>query len=397
MPTGTEGGGSPLLTEFIGHQLGDIAVDDETPDSQDTGVAPGDTPETHPPGDPKATTVPEGTEPAERAGEPPADAATPAPDAPVAEPDPLADAKPLTYTVNGESRTYEGIRILGEDGAVIRAADLPDVMKRLGERDHYFEQSQAQYRAVQHFEKLAEWKTTDADGNEQTFTGHHALVERHVDSARKDAALAVVDALLSDPRKFASLVAVDEKNQVVIDPTALEYLQKDVALAANNAERARRAELVGLVAELNRPAAQATNYAQLAPRVIEQAAGAEFTKLTAEDKAFLTEQMPRYVRDTTPEEKRNGSGQRIVDASFATLVQRTAKQQAHVAKVATVTADATKKNAANLAAAARGVKPSAPAKPATPKPATPAAPSDAESAWDIQEKAAAAALRRRTA
>jgi hypothetical protein len=125
------------------------------------------------------------------------------------------------------------------------------------------------------------------------------------------------------------------------------------------------------------------------------------TGFTAEDKAFFASQLPRYVRATTPEEKAQNFGSRIVDESFLKLIQREATRRAESSQTAAQASQIARANAAALAAAATGKRP-APGTKAAPQ--TPPRVSveaqratDADDAWDRAEQAALAASRRRTA
>ena len=118
----------------------------------------------------------------------------------------------------------------------------------------------------------------------------------------------------------------------------------------------------------------------------------------------MASQLERYVRPTTPQEKQQGFGNRIVDASFTKLVERTAKQAQTVAKVAESAQSAATQNAAKLAAAASGKRTpaKAPVRPSNAPANRPPNPAqqrvqDTSTAWDIAERAGAAAMRSRTA
>ena len=108
--------------------------------------------------------------------------------------------------------------------------------------------------------------------------------------------------------------------------------------------------------------------------------------LTPEDKAFLIEQLPRYV---------TGSGDaRAVDPSFIALMKRTAELRASSATVASVASKAAAANAPKLAAAAIGKKPAPSAPKIVNKPAPdPTREDDFDALWDRNTRAASGAMR----
>lgn len=350
MESGQNGGSSVSLEDFAGEQFGDFNGS-ETPEASDTSSAAAP-PAEHAPDGSESTTGPEGTAAAEHPSTPSADAAPVAPDAgapPVAD-DPFKDAKPATYMVDGQERTYDGIKVLGEDGAVIEAANLPDVLRRLGERDHLVDVNQRQYAEAKALEPLTSWKTTGDDGKEVTLTGQQGLMAMHVEYARMSQAVAIADALLSDPTKILGLLAQDKDGKVVVDPSAVETLQMRIALAANGAETQTRSRLSGLITEASKPAPVPINFEAEAPRLIRSIAGQDFAKLTPADQKFLADQLPIYTNGKT------------VNLAYEALVKDRIALRAEAVKTGAVVTDAAKQNAANLAAAARGLKPVAAAK-----------------------------------
>ncbi len=385
MTPGPEDGSSQSVEDFVGNAFGDFSAESE-PVASDPASAAGAPPAEHAP-DAAAPPSPEGTEPVtEPAGTPPAAAPVAAPDA-VPEADPLVDAKPATYTVNGESRTYDGIKVLGADGAIIAAADLPDVLRKLGERDHYFETNRAQYGQLQSLERLSEWQTRGADGTEQTLRGAEGLQAMRVSFATLNAAFDTLTGIFKDPAKFAALVDVDGEGKIVPNRTALTHLLTEADLAEERAEKATRATLQTLSAP---PAPTGPpDYSKAAPGVITQAAGTLDAHLTPEDRALLASQMQRYVRPVTEADRQGNPmlklGSAIVDASFKDVVAALANVRAQAKATATATTTAAATNAAKLAAAARG-KPATPPAPRTPaKPAPDARASDADQGYALIE------------
>lgn len=357
METGQDGSSSVSLEDFAGEAFGDLSVG-ETPGTPDSGDAAGTPPQSTPPETPEPSHGPEGTTTTERPGTPPVDAAAATPDAgaPPSEDDPFAAATPATYTVDGQERTYAGIKILGEDfgnRGIIEPTDLPDVLRRLGERDHLVDANQVAYRERQAIEPLTSWTITGDDGKEQTLTGQAGLMAMHVDHVRKDALISVMDQVFASPDALIGLLMKDANGAVTIDPAALRNLQREIRLSAGEAAEKAKAQLGSRVAEATKPAPAPIDFTTEAPRLVKQIAGADYVKLTPEDHKFLAAQLPIYTQGKT------------VHNAFSDLVADRLALRGQIAKVGTTVTDAAKENAAKLAAAARGLKPAA--KPA-PKP-----------------------------
>jgi hypothetical protein len=406
---------SPSLTDFIGGAMGDLYTVSETPERSSDASAGAPPAEASAP-TPENDTAQEGeAADAEHAGAPPADAATPDPDPtavsqPSVDDDPLKDARAFTYTVDGQERSVEGIKEIPGVGAIVDADFLPTLQQRLSERDHLFERSQEQHRKYTDLERVTAWPTKDAQGNPQTLTGAPAILEHRVVTARALATLDTLSQAIADPAMAAKLVTYEVIGQyedgtpqyrLVWNPDGMEMLQlraRNKAIEAANGVRDRFASFSAP------PPPPEPTIADIAMPTVDAQVKALNVSVSDEDKQFLASQLERYVRPTTPQEKQQGYGNRIVDASFTKLVERTAKQAQTVAKVAESAQSAATQNAAKLAAAASGkrtpakapVRPSnAPANRA-PNPAQQRV-QDTNSAWDIAERAGAAAMRSRTA
>jgi len=361
MATGTEAG-SATLEDFVASALdgpGAAGLDfssGETPQSADADSAAG-----APPAEPTSTTdetlnVPEGAKTGEaQVVDNTTDPAKPT-DAPdnneQSEEDPLADAQPLSYTVDGESRTFDDIKVLAGKGAVISEEALPKLQQRLSERDHLYEASREQYRQYQELERLTAWRVTGQDGKEQTLTGTEGLAEQRVMLGRALTELNVLSEVFKkgDPLEF---IAQDENGNLVWNRQALDHLATRSELAAKNAEDGVRANLRGLVSEAQRPPAiDADVIRQNAAAIVEGYQHPSMAKLTADDKAVLAEVIPNFVRPATAEDvKANPNlqlGSPVVDASFGRLVERQAQLQTNTAKAVSTATTVTKENEARL-------------------------------------------------
>lgn len=384
------------------------ADDGESPSGQTTDAAGAPPVERQADAD-DPTIALEGTDAAARAGAPPADATTdPALDATATaadELDPLASATPLTYTVNGESRTFDGIKVLGEHGAIIEPQALDLLQRRLGERDHLYETTQRQHDAVANYERLSAWHTTDANGNEQTVSGPEGLMTMRVEHGKLAGAFSTLASIFQPDAqgrypKLANLVAVNEQGQIMPDPHALQALLTESDLAELRAQQTVREQLGRSFAPQTTTNAPTIDVAANAPQVIDAALAqghVPATALTPKDREFLGAQLPRYLRAITPEDRRANpmlpaSGQ-IVDAAFAQVVKDRADLRAEMATTAKATTTAAAENAKKLAAAALGRPAARPAPVATPRPPVEDdRASSADRAWAARERAAAAML-----
>lgn len=356
----------------------------------------------------QATDGPSGSEgqtDAERAGEPPADAATPGPDAsgtltPNAEDDPLVGASPLSYVVNGESRQFDGIQVLKDNaGAIVTPEALQLLTRRLGERDHLFEKSQADHQRYSDLEKLTEWRVKDAQGKETVLAGAEGVRMRELASAMLRAEVQELRAMFDAPPH--RWLAQDEQGNIVWNTDAFKDWQKGL----DQSRKIAYHESNSRFGEMARPAPRSAE--PLTPAAIAEraeptiAAGAQHfgvTNLTDADKKTLAEQLPGYVRPATQDDVRQDptltAGEPFVTNGFWTLMKHLSSVRAEGAKqaatIAQTTNDAAKANAARLAAAARGAR-----RPATPiqdttRPPTPDQERATRSAalWDMAERAA---------
>lgn len=374
---GQEGESSPTLEGFVGDAFGDLPEEAEPGQEDTTGVAESEPSQEHPTS-PEATPTPEGTDKAERAGEPPKAAAEATPDK-AGEPakpddDPLKSATPFTYVVNGETRTYDGIKVLGTDGAIIDADKLEDLQRRLGERDYLYETNKTLYESQKSLERLSEWKVKGQDGQERTLQGREGLEAMRVENAQKEASLNALASIFQRDQQgnypnFAKLVTVVEgpNGQLLISPDQ-EFLN-NLIRTSDQAEKIAAYEVRETLSKLAAPVtstSSAPDYTAQAPQMIEaaaKAAGVDLKVLTDRDKGFLASQFPRYIRPATiaderanPTDPRYKVGSSIVDASFTQLVKEKATDRTEVSKSVLVTQTATRENAARLAAAARGTR-----------------------------------------
>lgn len=400
------------ILSLLGDDFGVGGESPETDDDTDAGAPPASG-EPAPDGtesDPAAQGRSEG-EPGDDTGAPPAGTSLEAqPDDAV---DPLEGATPLTYTVNGEQRQFDGIRVLGEHGAIIDAAALPKVIQRLSERDNLYERSQAVFERHQaledSFNRLTRWSLgRDQNGQERVLTGADAIAEQRALLARLAAANQVLGSVL-DPETFfdryGQVVGTEDTGyRVILRPDALESLQTRIENAAIKAEQAARSRFAEIrataksVPELpgRTPAASSdTSAPQLSPESaiasVQTAIRAVGAKgLTADDEKSLAALLPRFIRPTTPAERFQTNEAFIIDEEFGRVVLNHAALRQSASQTAVAASDAATKNATTLAQALRGNRPRN-----APAPKTPAQrqPSEAQQrhstsrkAWELAER-----------
>lgn len=365
MAQGSDTGSALSLEDFVSSAMDGAAwagesnetapptsTESETPGTQPVEQATGPSEE---PTDPEGTDETEATQ-AETSVDP---NAPPAPDTSAPPEIDFSNDKPFTYTVNGQARTFDDLRVVDGIGGVISADALHKLQQRFSERDTLFENSQQQYRKYQDLEKLTAWKTQGADGKEQIITGSQALEARQVVLERQTAILNTLAEVFDNPDLFRSLVSVNEQGQVVADRQALQYLTTRAQLSAVNAEQSVRQQFQNQPNTQQAQQSQAPDIQSVAPQVIENSAQQlGITTLTPEDKTFLASMLPRFVRPATGEDVALSPtlkiGEPVVDASFGQLVQQQGQNRATTAKTVQTATTISKENAARLAASKLG-------------------------------------------
>lgn len=382
-----EGPSAPSLESHVSDLLGGLDYSSSVTPEPDESSAEGTTPS-----EPDAGTEP-GTEDAaaDQTQAAASDGTTPATPTETEPEDPFADTTPATFKVNGRDVTNEDIRVFKEGGAVIRPDALPAVLNKLSERESLFERNRAQSVEYQTLAKAVEW--TDPE-SKKTYAGPEAAVEMRIGNAKLLAENTLLVQTLTDPARLASILTVekgpDGLERITVSRQALANLQTQNELQQMKSEQLLRSHFQTVLAQAAQSAPQPIDYTAATTSLITDLAAAEkldASVLTAQDKALLAKQLPFHTKD----------GQ--VSLEWQELVKdriadRTAQKQ-NAVKLASTTADATKKGLANMAAAARGVKPAA--KPVTPTappkpPVNPKVQAESDS-WDIMERAASSAMR----
>ena len=348
----------------------------------------------------------EGASDAEPAGQPPASAATN--DTPDESQGTPTDWAPFSYSVDGQSKDFEG-GFRTPDGMLVFDADTAEkVAQRFSQADHYFardRQSQEQLANLNDaFTRLTSWKVTGPNGQQQVLTGIDGVEAQRVALGRAIAEVQAFRQALKDPSKLASLVTVQQNERdgqwyLVPNQEGIQNFEILLDRDGMRVENMARTASNSIRAQLKVPAVQQPQtatvpdgtspvWSNVVDRAIERLG---VQGLTAEDKAFLASIAPKYVRDSTAEE-RPTLGAKAVDQSFFALVKDRADLRAATAKTVTNNSKAATENAAAMRAASVGKRPATPSTP-TPTPKK----DEAGEAWDRRTSQAASMLRRRSA
>lgn len=399
---------SPSLVSVIGEMYGDYS-DSVEPESE-AGDPPAEA------SDPAASS--EGTPESAPAGDPPvaADPSRVVPDPSTSEAltdaDPLDGSSPLAYTVNGESRTFDGITVLKDGGAIIDPDALTKVQQRISERDHLFEKEQGYQKERDQWDRLATHTFRDNSGAEHTLTGRQGLEALRVEAASDRAALETILPMFGNTAqsqqmfmKMVELVPIDANgNQVPRgDPNHVDYVPilnqaawKDLTDRSSFAVQKRQFETRQKLGQLAAapPAAEpdVTSFADGTIDAVMSANGV--ASLSPADRAFAQKQFALYTRPATPQERAVYGHPYVVQPQFVELLKTLGARAAETAKVATQATEAAKSNQAKLAAAAVGRPAVRQAARITPTVAPERTRSDEfDDAWDRRQAAAAGALR----
>ena len=323
----------------------------------------------------------EAAEPAEatetQAEEPEAGEATPE-----AAADPLADATPFRYTVDGQERTFDGIRVLaGPDGqplgGVIPADQMRVVQDRLQRADFLEAQDKARWEKMRDYETI-EVKTHTGEALTGMAAVQHALAEH----AKLTAAVQLMASVLEDPEKLAALYG---------DPREMQLLARELALTAQGAERQARDQFSARSQQVRQQDTVQQDRAAITTNALTGAIdhwAQQFPALTQDDRqkavAYFQKLGSHVVRPATPDEAKAAGvkpGELIIDHPVVyEYLQDRAELRKQASASTTAATKAALENAARLKAAA---KPKAKASPS--KPATPDKPVDKLDEWQAQK------------
>jgi hypothetical protein len=308
-----------------------------------------------------------------------------------AQPDPLEGTEPYKYTFGNESKVLEGFYRVPGEGVMIPEDKVPQ-LEQLAVRAEMLDRASREHESANAlFERLSEWTSVGADGKEVTLKGAEAIQQGRLDYARQAAYRQVSDAYFNDPNRLASLLTFNpETQQFERNEAEWDKAKIMVENATIRAETETRGWLAQRYQEPPKP--QAPNYAEQAPIIIQQlaqSANADPSVLTPDDRSYLAEQLPRYIRPATREDIRVTPtlqmGQPVVDAAFRAVVTRSIQMRKSSVDQAQAATKASQFNAGQdkgLRAGKPQIK-SPPSKPATQQPQKPG-----KADWDAPLQAA---------
>lgn len=261
--------------------------------------------------------------------------------------DPLAGSKPLSYIVDGETRTIDGVHEYEGGGAVIMAEALPKIKDRLQQADRLVAQNRSLYAQSQEYERLG---------------GVQGIQQLRAEKAVLDASGTILLRALTDPNTLVALAT---------DPAAREALLRDVRLSAREAHSEARERFQTEVSQATAQRTAASHTQTAIGNAVGQLARS-FDGMTAEDVQAVRNHALRVqsaiVRPANPDEARAAGvrvGEPIIDLPtiHSFLADRHALRQS-TRDAAKRDADAARDNAATLAAA----RPTATGAAAAPRP-----------------------------
>lgn len=304
------------------------------------------------------------------------------------EPDPLANAKPFTYTVDREARPFEGIRVLADkdgkiEGAIVEPQAIQKLQDRLQRADFLEGQDKARYEKMREFESVT-FKVGDVEHK-----GMAAVEQFATENAKLSAAVKLLASVLEDPEKLIPLAYAVQNN----DTTEMARLTREIGLVAKEATWKARESWGQAQRQTVERAGQEQERSQITSQAITGAVqhwAQQHPALTKDDVEKAVAHFSRVgtsiVRPATPDEAKAAGvkpGELVIDhpVIFEWLKDR-AELRAQQADATKNAQKAATENAAKLAATARGKKPT-PAAPA--KAAKEPAPKSKSEEWQDQK------------
>ena len=330
--------GGDLLQELDGSEVSDEFADAAAEERSSDAATDGNDPKAETP-DPAA---------AQQTGETTAEAEPKVEDL-------LASATPLDYTVNGETRTFDGISVIPGQGAIIPESALPALRDRLQQAES------ARADARQLYQKTQEYEALEYTGaNNQPVRGLDAIRTAMAEAAAYREIARTALEHIRDPQKIVALAT---------DPTALSLLTERLDVIGE------RAMMTAQKAWGERQSA-ATQQQETAPDRLTGLLSQHLDSLKQyapdltdadwqEAKAVFGPFASQIVRRATPDEARAAGvkvGSLIVDNNrmLGWLTQRTTqRQQEAAAKAAAARTDAENKKRLAAANAGKSAKPQA--------------------------------------
>lgn len=301
---------------------------------------------------------------AELDGEPVKDDETvdekPTEEAPVVEEDPLKDAPFLKYTVDGQEKSADFIKVYTEKdgtvrGAIVSAEQLPVLQQRLSKADYYETANKTLY------EENRQFKSLGGVDKLQTVSTENAKLSEVVKHFAQ-----YLD--FENPKKLLELAFAAQEGDKAAWDRLVEQTQFVAERAAFNARQQWGTESTKHVTQQNeQEQRQAITTQSIAASVKQWST--KYPELTQDDKAKAIAHLNRIgsavVRPASPEEARAAgvqTGALIIDHPVVAdyLAERAELRKATAAQVK-AQSTANSENAKRLAAASRGNTPKKPA------------------------------------
>ena len=275
----------------VGDPLGDLsdALSVADPHAPLDGSVPAESPETPTNADPTSES-------------PEADSDTPDPEAPDAETPPVSEAPddghtpdawdtlaksgtPLTYTVDGQKKTFDGILEVAGKGAVIPLDQLPRVRDAIQRREYLDEANRKLYSETERYKALG-----GIEGYQRTET----------DFARQGAAGEVLTSLLSNANELAALLVQKPDGSLGFNDQRVEFLRDRMRVAADRAEFDAQRKWTEKLQATERSVNAPEQEASLITQEIRQFAGDLPEDEQAKVAEFVNEYRSAFLRTTTP-------------------------------------------------------------------------------------------------
>ena len=300
--------------------------------------------------------------------------------------DPLANAAPFAYTVNGQAKTIEGAYLVDGEGLYVPLEKVPHFQLLASKADALDTQVRDLQQRHADLERVTTWKSTGPDGKESILSGRDAVQAQRLAMGNLAAEVTAYRQIFTDPMRIASYLMVSADGQSYeLNPDAVRMLGLEIENSQNKIGRAVQSQFAsfGQTAGASTAQTQPTepaptfdaraNGATVVDRAIASAADSPSwaAHLSSDDKAFFAAQAHRYVRAATQDDVQVNPalrvGSPVLDPEFVDLLRSRASANQRAAKTQTSTQSAQTFNAGMQAGAQRG-KPPAPA----PAPAAPA-------------------------
>ncbi len=315
----------------------------------------------------------------------PAASATP----PAPSPDAVPDAKPFTFNVQGKEHTVEGWHHLPGEGVFVPDQQVPHLQLLMSRAEFLDGQHKDLQRQVQDTETVLAWTPPGATA---PVTGRAAVEALHTSRAELLAEVQAYQTLLSNPENLRQILAVNEDGSLAWNDLAT----KNFLLELNQTKGSVKQAVAQHFAKFGQPAPQAATAPQgfdavkSAPAVVEHAIASAADSstwkqhLTAEDRTWAQQLVPRYVKAATAADAQANPairvGEPLLEPEFTELLRDRAKLREGTAKATSSAATAGKFNAGmNKGKAAPAARPAAPSTPAA---APPAQRKGKAQAWD---------------